>query len=297
MSDVHVVRLAAAQFNRVTRAQLLEAGLTPRGIQHRLASNRLVIVEQGVFAIPPVLAHDDWGRWMGATLTCAGSVLSHVSAAAAWEIWSRTRAFEIVTRPGSGGPVRHGGVLVFRSDRLAGDTTQLRRLPITTPERTLLDLAVSVSPRALARSVREALRLQLTSVDELADAIGRHPGRRGTRRLAITLSRYAGLPIERARSGAEVRALEVIRDAGLALPRLNVRIAGEEADLSWPAVQFIVEIDGGPFHLDVGEDARKEARWKTAGWTVRRVSADTVYDDPHRLLRALAEVNVARASP
>ena len=102
--------------------------------------------------------------------------------------------------------------------------------------------------------------------------------------MARALARYSGLPLERARSGAEVRALEVLRNAGRPLPNLNVRIAGEEADLSWPDERLIVEVDGGPFHLDVGEDRRKQAAWEAAGWIVLRLPAEDVYDHPTRLL-------------
>jgi very-short-patch-repair endonuclease len=103
--------------------------------------------------------------------------------------------------------------------------------------------------------------------------------------LLQVVARYSGLPLERARSGAEVRAFEILRDAKRPLPHLNRRIAGEEADLSWQEWRLIVEIDGGPFHLDVGEDARKEATWRAAGWTVRRLPSDAVYERPARLLR------------
>jgi hypothetical protein len=157
--------------------------------------------------------------------------------------------------------------------------------------RTLLDLARGVSERALARAVREAVRLELTTLTAIGDALGRHRGRRGSRRLADAVARYAGLPLQHARSGAEVRAMEILREAGRQLPRLNARIAGEEADLSWPRLRLIIEIDGGPFHLDIGEDARKQARWESAGWTVRRLSSNDVYESPHRLL-ALAPMNV-----
>lgn len=297
MSDVHVVNLARAQFNRVSRTQLLELGLSDSAIRHRLAIGRLVAVEQAVFALPPVLDHDDLGRWMGATLTSAGSALSHVSAAAAWGVWASPRAFEIVTRPGSGGPKRHGGVLVFRSTTLAGDRTAFRGIPITTPERTVLDLAATISSPALARLMRESIRLRLTSLEALTDVVGRHPRRRGTQRLMRVLARYSGLPLERARSGAEIRALEILRDDGCSLPCLNVRIAGEEADLSWPASRLIVEIDGGPFHLDAGEDARKTRCWEAAGWTVRRIPSDTVYDAPAALLALIGATSVAQSSP
>jgi very-short-patch-repair endonuclease len=78
--------------------------------------------------------------------------------------------------------------------------------------------------------------------------------------------------------------MELLADASRPLPRLNVRIDDEEADLSWRRARVIVEIDGAPFHQDVGEDARKEALWRAAGWAVRRVSSDDVYDRPERLL-------------
>lgn len=71
-----------------------------------------------------------------------------------------------------------------------------------------------------------------------------------------------------------------------------MRIAGEEADLSWLRTRLIVEIDGGPFHLDRGEDARKQGVWEAAGWTVRRIPSDDVYDRPHRLLALLDALNV-----
>jgi hypothetical protein len=160
------------------------------------------------------LDYDEWGKWMGATLTAPDTVLSNVSAAAAFGMWSLPRRLETVTRHGSGGPRRHGGLLVFRSSTLDGETMSLHEIPITSVERTLLDLACAVSQRAVARAMREALRLRLVTVPALGDSLGRFRRRRGSRRLAAALARYAGLPVERARSGAEIRALEIIRDAG-----------------------------------------------------------------------------------
>jgi Protein of unknown function (DUF559) len=296
MWDVRVLELAGRQFNRISRQQLLELGVTDAGITYHLGTGALVAVEQGVFAIAPLLKHDEWGLWMGATLTAPESVLSDVSAASALGFWNLPRQFETITRPGSGGPRRLGGVLVYRSSTLEGECTELRGIPITTVFRTLLDLARHLSDRALARCVREAVRLGLITLPRIADGIGSCDRRRGSRRLANTVSRYAGLPLERARSGAEVRAMEVLRSAGRPLPQLNLRIAGEEADLSWAGERLIIEIDGEPFHLDRGEDARKQARWEAAGWTVSRISADDVYDRPQRLLRLAPPPRASRST-
>jgi Protein of unknown function (DUF559) len=285
MKDARVAELAGRQFNRVSRAQLAAIGLSEAAIHHRVVTGRFVSVEEGVLAVAPVLEHDDWGRWMGATLTAPGSALSRLSAGAAWGVWSRRRKFESITRPGNGGPRRHGGIVVYRSLTLAGELDELRGVPITSVPRTLLDVACMVGDRALARMLREAVRLELLSVHALADYLSVRRHRRGAMRLTRAVARYAGLPLERARSGAEIRALEVMRNAGRPLPRLNFRIAGEEADLSWPDQRLIVEIDGAPFHLDAGEDARKQAAWEAAGWRVRRIPSDDVYERPGLLLR------------
>ena len=292
MSDVHLIRLAARQHNRLSFAQIEALGYGPKAVDHRVRSGRLVAVERGVYGFAPVLP-DDLGRWMGATLTAPGTFLSHVSASSAAGFWTPARDFETVTREGSGGPVRHGGVLVFRSIVLEGDTTTLGPIPITAPERTLLDLAPHLAPGALARAVREAVRLKLTTLERLADAVERHRGRRGIRKLMAVLAAYAGLPLDRARSGAEVRAMLILRDAGRPLPELNRRIAGEEADLSWRRHRMIIEIDGGPFHLDAGEDARKQSVWEGAAWNVFRISSDDVYERPERLLALAPSPNVA----
>jgi hypothetical protein len=214
MWDAQIAQLARRQFNRVSRRQLLECGLSLTAVEHRVSEGRLVIVEQGVFAVAPPLEHDDWGRWMGATLTSPGSVLSHMSAGTAWGIWTLPRQLECVTRPGSGGPRHHGGVLAFRSSTLVGDVTDLRGIPITSVPRTLLDLARMVSGKALARTVREAVRLELITLPTLGDSLGRYRGRRGAGRLARTLARYAGLH----RLNALAAALRSERSTSFARP-------------------------------------------------------------------------------
>ena len=162
-----------------------------------------------------------------------------------------------------------------RSRTLAGNTTTLDGIPITTPERTLIDIAPHLGDRALARAVREACRLGVTTPSAVFVALARHRGRRGTRRLHTAVSRYAGLPLHRTRSDAEALALQVLRDAGRPPPDVNVKIAGEEADLIWPAWRLIVELDGAQYHLDAAEDLRKQRAWEAAGWTVRRFRPTT----------------------
>ena len=297
MSDVRVVELAARQHNRFSRSQLAALGIEDFIIQQRLDAGRWVAVHMGVYAIAPALA-TEMGAWTAATLTGPRTALSHASAGAAYGFWTRARACEIVTRPGDGGPERYDGLLVHRSRTLDGDVTTWRGIPITTVPRTLLDLAPHISWRALARAVREAIGLKLTTAPEIIDALAtRYRGRRGTRRLAAVVASYTGLAVERCRSASEVRALELLRDAGRPLPDVNRKIAGEEADLIWPALRLIVELDGPEYHLARGEDERKQRCWEDAGWEVRRLPSPHVFERPERLLTLTPTANVAQSGP
>jgi very-short-patch-repair endonuclease/predicted transcriptional regulator of viral defense system len=283
VSDVRLIELAGRQHRCVARRQLHALGYGDGAIAHRVAGGRLIRLFEGVYAVAPDPA-DDRTRWMAATLTAPGSFLSHASAATAWGLRSFKPPFETVTRAGDGGPEQKERLLVCRSKALAGHVTTLEGIPITTAERTIIDLAPHLAGRALARAVRDAVRLKTTTPSDLFVSLARHRGRRGTRRMHAAVSRYAGLPLHRTRSDAEALALELLRDAGRPPAENNERIAGEEADLIWPAWRLIVELDGPQFHLDASEDLRKQHAWESEGWTVRRLPTDDVYLHPERLL-------------
>ncbi|UJA21265.1 hypothetical protein HJD18_14290 [Thermoleophilia bacterium SCSIO 60948] len=286
-----MAELAGTQGNRISSTQLRALGASRRWVHDRVGAGRLVRVAPNVFAIPPFDETDDRGRWWGATLVREGAVISHLSAAVVWGALSIEGPLTTVTQHGNAGPRRYGRVLVYRRALAEGDTTTFNGLPITTAARTLIDISGSVSQRALARAVREMVRLERVTVPETVDEVERHAGTRGITALRAALARYSGLPLDRARSGAEVRALEILRDNDRPSPVLNLMIAGERADLSWPRCRAIIEIDGRPFHLDRGEDLRKASIWESAGWTVARIPADHVYGAPARLL-SLVDANV-----
>lgn len=232
--------------------------------------HRWHVVHPGVYALTqaPLTRRQ---RWVAATLTAPGTALAAASAGACWGFRPWEGAFEVVVRAGSGGPKRLGSLLVMRTRFV--ETTTHDGTPVTTPERTLIDLAARLPARAIAKATREAIRLRTTTASSLLDALSNHRGRRGTAELRALAQRYADLPIARARSDAESYALEQLGTG----PQLNVRIGGEEADLVWPDDRLIVEIDGPQYHLFADEDARKEAAWRAAGYDVRRVSSDDVF--------------------
>lgn len=289
MRDREIARLAARQYNRVSRVQLNELGVSDDAIKHRVAQGRLVITEEAVFAIAPVL-DDPWGRWMGATLTQEGTVLAMWSAAVAYGALDREERWTTVMRPGRAGPRVHGTIKAWRRPDLDGETGELRGVPITSPERTLLDLAPSLPVGRLARALREMVRLRHATLGSVAEYVANHPRRWGARKLMRAVARYAGLPIERARSASEIKAMQHLRHGGRKLCELNVPVAGFEADLVWRDEKVIIEIDGGPFHEDRGEDARKEAAWRGEGYEVRRLDSALIWIGPVPLLDLAPDV-------
>lgn len=222
-------------------------------------------------------------RW-AAVLGAPQTFLALASAGDAYGIRPWRLAHEIVVRPGSGGPRMLDGVLVCRSTTLAGHTTTLDGLPITTVERTIIDLGAHVRGRAAEKMIREAVRLKATTMPRLARSLHQERGRRGVAAPRAYVDRYCDLPFARCRSDAESMGLQVLAEAGRPIPDVNVVIAGEEADFSWLERRLIIEIDGGQFHLFTEEDERKQAIWEVAGWRVRRLPSDAVFDEPLRLI-------------
>jgi very-short-patch-repair endonuclease len=280
MKDV-LRQIAARQEGCVAVWQLREARWSRSKVRHRTLGLREM--HDGVFVTgdAPVTRLQ---RWWAATLTAPGSVLAFASAGAAWGMRPWEGSFEVIVRQGSAGPRRHDGLLVCRTKHL--HATTLNGLPITTPERTLADLWPRLDQKAQAHMLRNALRLKCLTTASLAAHLRQASARQRPHSLTQRLDRYAALKFHRCRSDAEAAAVVVLAEAGIAVPDINVRIAGEEADLSWPQRRLIVEIDGATYHQDKLEDARKSAIWRAAAWDVERVPAGAVYDDPERLIRA-----------
>src|SRR2546421_11977007 len=274
--DDHLRRLATKQYDLVAGWQLLGASWTKRMVKHRVQPHRWRVVPRGVYALnnAPLTRQQ---LWMAATLTSPNSFLSGASAGACFGFRPWRGSFEVITRPGTGGPRRLGRVLVRRSLTLDGDVTRHHGIPILTAARALIDLAPHLRDKGTRRAFREALRLKVTTRERLAETLARHEGRPGTPLLADLTARYGHLPYQRTRSDPESRALELVTDASLPMPLVNTRINGEEADLAWPDRKLIIEIDGPQYHRFPEEDARKQALWERAGYAVRRVSSEAIY--------------------
>lgn len=261
--------------------QLRRCGWTQAAVDHRTAGLRRL--HDGVFLLGEAVPTQRQ-RWRAATFTAPHTFLSHASVGGLMEFRPYLGTYEIVTRRGNGGPRRFGDALVMRSKTIDRHTTTFEGLPTTTAARALWDLTPHISEKALRKAFREAVRRKRTTAGRVADTLRSAPSRPGTRRLSALVDLYVRLPIVRCRSDAEAFGLEVLDAAGVPIPLVNERFAGEEADYCWPELWLIIEIDGPDFHRFKDEDARKTAIWRAAGYTVRRIPSDNVFDHPERLL-------------
>jgi very-short-patch-repair endonuclease len=171
--EVRLARVAAGQHGVVTQAQLIAAGLDRDAIAYRRRVGRLHLLQRGVYAVghrsPSPLA-----TAISAVLACGpDAVLSHRSAAALWRIVPRWHTPTEVTAPTQH---RLEEILVHRSRHQ--DTTVHYGMRVTTPARTLVDLADVLPPRQLTRALNEAQVQRLVTAAELATLLTRYPGRR-----------------------------------------------------------------------------------------------------------------------
>ena len=280
-----IAALAGLQHGVVGRIQLLGLGVGRRAIGHRVESGRLHPVHRGVYAVGH-RALSRHGRWMAAVLAAGpGAVLSHGSAAALWGIrdTSRTRIDVITPRTLHARPALRPHCAVLPTDEM----TTKDGIPVTTPARTLLDLAAILDRRALERAFNEAEVRRLTSPAPLATLIACHPGKRGTTNLR-TLVPDAGRSTTR--SELEGRFLSFLDTHDLPHPETNVLIEGVEVDAAWRAQHLIVELDGYAFHgtrAAFESDRARDRRLTARGWRVIRITWRDLCERPHELATEL----------
>ena len=180
-ADDVIEKLAEIQVGVVTRAQLLEGGVTRETVAARVRAGWFRPVHRGVYVVGPLMLPR--AREMAAVLACGRkAVLSDLSAAALWTLVADpdVRARVDVTI-GCGDRGRGPGIRVHRVSSLRpGEVTRLDVIPVTTPARTLLDVAGVLRPREVEQAFARADREHLIRRPMLLSLLPRYPGRPGT---------------------------------------------------------------------------------------------------------------------
>jgi hypothetical protein len=277
---------------RITwRRELLAAGFAAGEVRQRLRAGALVSVRRGAYltgALPPdpELRHIILVRAALPDLA-ADAVVSHASAAVllGMPLWNVPLGHVHVTRCRRSGARRSSGAHVHAAPLEPDEIVEVDGLRLTSPARTVVDLARWLPFEQAVVAADGALRLQLVTRAGLAEAVeraARRPGSPAARRVVAFAD-------ERSESPGESRSRVALQRAGLPRPVLQWEVHGRSGlwlartDFGWPELRTVGEFDGkvkygrllkpgqapgdAVFEEKRREDALRDEGLRVARWT------------------------------
>ena len=281
--------LARRQHGVVTRAQLMDAGLHREAINHRVAKGRLHPLHRGVYAVGRPGATRE-GRWMAAVLACGPyAALSDECAGIAFRL-RPDRAVPIEVSIPLPLTRKRPGIVIHRRRGLAGDVTRYRGIPITTPLRTLIDLATRLSMKEMEAAVNEGDKLDLVDPEALRRTLDERRGQPGTAPLRRLLDRATFVLTH---TELERLFIPIAGRTGLPKPLTQHWVDGFRVDFYWPELGLVVETDGLRYHRTPAQQARDRLRDQAhlaAGLTPLRFTHAQIKRDADYVEQTLRQV-------
>ena len=294
-----VGQIAARQWAALSRAQALEAGLAPHQIDYRVKSGRWRQPVRGVY----VVAGSPDTREQAAMIAClagpAGTVASHLTAAALFGLARFPDVPQVTVPPKASG--RFIGARIFHH-LSAGERCVRRRVPCTTPARTVVDCAAegAIEGEALWDLVDSALCKKLVQPSRLLRASSRAlvsaraQRRRNIEQLERALDVWrSGAP---AGSPPEARLQRKLIEWGFPRAERQVEVYDEHgrfvarADVGIRALKVLFEYDSDEHHGPrawIADDARAD-KLRALGWTVVHIDRFDLRPSSTRLRDVLA---------
>jgi very-short-patch-repair endonuclease len=296
--DARIRAVAERQRGRAAREQLLAAGVKSSAILRRVRNGRLEHLHRRVYGLPQT-ADLPLAAETTALLACSGgALLSHHTAATLWGLRPGTARPIHVTLIGDRGCPKLTGVTVHRSLTIAPADIRIHEgLPVTSPARTLLDVAPTLTDRDVESLLDEGLFvlriLTRAHVSDVLARAGAHPGRARLARVAGDRTRST-----KTDSPPEEALLALIRAAGLPEPELQFPILGYRLDFYWPKLRLAVEVDAYGTHGSRSRfeaDRRRDARLLTEkGIVVVRITELAIDTRPLEVIALVARAIAQR---
>jgi very-short-patch-repair endonuclease len=279
-----IARIASSQHGVVTRAELLEAGVTKGVIEARLSSGALLPEYRGVYRVGHRAPSTEAIYMAAVKAGGPGALLAGRAAAHLLGILKGPPPEPTVITPK---PRRVRG-LRTRTSRGLGrrDGTVVRSIPVTTVPSTLVDCSSLLSLPDLARACHEAGVRYGTTPRQVEAVLRRRPNAPGATNLRKVLSGEQRVTL----SALERTFLERLEEAGLPLPETNRPAGGRRVDCRWPEHRLTVELDSYRYHRSRHaweQDRRRDREAHARGDQIRRYTHDDVLDDPTLMLSEL----------
>ena len=287
-----VILHAMANEGVITRREAVALGMTPRTLDHRLQDGTLVKIATSVYALAGVLGSES--SILGAAAKGLGAV-SHQAAARIHGV--------VVPGPRLVVSVPHRRTHFFPdvtvhqlTDIRASDVQDVAGLPVTTPGRTVVDLAAVLSLTDLGRAIdRFATKCEVGFEEMEQTLLGlARKGKPGVARLRKALEPRLRSQ-DRSESDLESRLVEVIRLAGLPDPTSQdrppwLKHVNGRVDLSYPESKLVIEGDSREWHGDehtFQADRERDNLAQLAGWRVLRFTWLDITRRPDHVVSSL----------
>jgi very-short-patch-repair endonuclease len=263
----------------VTRKQLAALGLGGDAIDYRITTGELIRVHAAVYAV----GHREPGPIpiaAAVVLACGdGAVLSHDSAAALWGLRPWPTRQEVIAPQQR----RRPNIRTHRSTTLTPDDVTVHYgVPVTTPVRTICDIAPRRTDDRLLEAVDDARASGYLGPTALSELIDRCP----------RLSRLVDPDSGPTKSKLERAFKRFAKKYDLPPYRLNVWLHGYEVDVVFDAERLIVELDGWIFHRgrkSHDENRERDTHLKDHGYDTIRITSKRLGGREaarlHRILR------------
>ena len=291
--DRRIALIAARQHSLFTTTQALRAGATKRMIAHRVATGRWERPYPRVLRIAG--APETFEARVLAACFAADAIPSHTSAGVLWQLDGvDTKVVEV----SAARRVQILGLRAFQlHDLCARDITRIGVIPVTSPSRTIVDLAGVLERSRLETALDDALRRGLVTPARLSEAYERlyRRGRAGIGNLRVLLDArrtLAHVPD----SVLEERMRRLLLKSGLPEPVLHhrVAVAGRTVavvDLAYLRERVAIELDGYRYHHGRRQwqtDLARQNTLITLGWRVLRYTNEDVERRPNETTASVA---------
>jgi very-short-patch-repair endonuclease len=272
-------------------------------IERRLASGAWLPSLRGVYRLAAVPSSKRQRAVAGALWSAPDGLVSFLTAAEVWGL-DVVAVPDVHVSVASERRLRSEKVVVHRTQAfIPADVCRYGPIPLTSPLRTVIDLAAVLDADALELAIESGLRRRLYSVGQLrrrADAL-LGTGRPGSAKLRLLLEHR---DLGRTESGWEVRTSQVLERAGFGRPvrQHEVRVRGRsiaKPDLSDPDAKLALEYDSDRWHTGTDQrhaDAERRNRLRALGWTVIEVTPAALRR-PADLVALVSAALAAQAGP
>jgi very-short-patch-repair endonuclease len=281
--DRIVGELGREQDGVVEFGQLRALGISQSSVDRSVHAGRLHEVLPGVYAVGHTSL--SWRGRLRAAVLWGGeeAVLSHVTAAGLWDLLSSASPTVHITVP-RGGRKSRGWVRVHHT-RHPPERAEVNGFPVTSVERTLIDLAPEIRPDRLEQAIEHAVRMNRWDFG----ALTRARGKPGAAALRAVIAEFDPLAPE-TNLGIERTFLKLVRKYRLPQPKTNVQVGSYVVDFLWEQRKLIVELDSLEHHRrpSVFEaDRKRDIDLQRLGYTVLRITHRRLKQEPAAVAREL----------